>query len=183
MKRVFFLNFAWEEGKITQSWLVVRLPGNSWCYREVGLKIFCNNGVSFRDSRREIYKRIKRQERKRKHEEKHGVLEERFQKMGEWKQLPSKDFILQRDDDGNEFLTFAEEPTKTRQGGLSVKTRLVTPKSLPQGMRKGVPSCCSNGIWGSDQAKWRKAVRFTSLSSSSRFQAFGTRKPQWERTP
>ena len=28
-------------------------------------------------------------------------------------------------------------PIKTRQGGLSVTTRLVTPKCLPQGMRKG----------------------------------------------
>ena len=35
---------------------------------------------------------------------------------------------LQRDDDGNEFLTFAEGPAKTKQGGLSVKARPVTPK-------------------------------------------------------
>ena len=44
-----------------------------------------------------------------------------------------EDFTLQRDDDGNEFVTFAEGPTKTRQGGLSVKTRLVTPKMLATG--------------------------------------------------
>ena len=62
-----------------------------------------------------------------------------------------EDFTLQRDNDGNEFLTFAEGPTKTRQGGLSVKTRLF--KCLPQGMRKGAPSCCSDDIWKSDQAK------------------------------
>ena len=40
------------------------------------LKLFCNNNVSFRDSWRWIHLRIKRQERKRKHEEEHGVLEE-----------------------------------------------------------------------------------------------------------
>ena len=69
-------------------------------------------------------------------------------------QMKVEDFTLQRDDEGNEFLTFAEGPTKSRKGGLSVKTRLVTPKMFgPQGMRKGVPSCCSNDIWGSDQAK------------------------------
>ena len=39
-----------------------------------------------------------------------------------------EDFTLQRDDDGTEFLTFDEGLTKTRQGGLSVKNRLVTPK-------------------------------------------------------
>lgn len=38
-----------------------------------------------------------------------------------------EDFTLPRDD-GNDFLTFAEGPTKTRQGRLNVKTRLVTPK-------------------------------------------------------
>ena len=32
-----------------------------------------------------------------------------------------KDFCLQRDDDGIEYLTFAEGPTKTRQGGLKFK--------------------------------------------------------------
>ena len=32
-----------------------------------------------------------------------------------------EDFLLERDDDGNEFLMFAEGLTKTRQGGLNVK--------------------------------------------------------------
>ena len=40
MKRVFFLNFACEEGKITHSRLVFRLPSNSLCYREVDAKKF-----------------------------------------------------------------------------------------------------------------------------------------------
>ena len=93
-----------------------------------------------------------------------------------------EDFTLQRDDDGNEFLTFAEGPTKTRQGGLNAKTRLATPKIFATGMRKGAPSYYSNDIWRSDQAKCRKGVRFTLLSSKSQFQAFGTRKPHWVTT-
>jgi len=42
-------------------------------------------------------------------------------------QVKVEDFLLERDDDGNEFLTFAEGLTKTRQGGLNVKPRLVNP--------------------------------------------------------
>ena len=87
----FFLNFACEEGKITRSRLALRLPSNSLCHQEVVAKIFfCNNGVSFRDSGRGIYVRIKRQEKKWKHEEKDRVLEEHFQKVGEWNKLPGK---------------------------------------------------------------------------------------------
>jgi len=33
MKRVYFLNFAFEEGKITCSRLVLRFPSNSLCYQ------------------------------------------------------------------------------------------------------------------------------------------------------
>ena len=32
-------------------------------------------------------------------------------------QIKVEDFTLQRDDDGNEFLTFAEGPNKTTRGG------------------------------------------------------------------
>ena len=60
MKRVFFLNFACEEGKITGSRLVLRLPSNSLRYRDV---VFCNNSVSFRDSCQGVYRRIKGQDR------------------------------------------------------------------------------------------------------------------------
>ena len=44
-----------------------------------------------------------------------------------------EDFTLQRDDERDEFLTFAEGPTKTRQGGLRAKTRLVTLKMFATG--------------------------------------------------
>ena len=37
-----------------------------------------------------------------------------------------EDFSIEKDDDGVEFITFSELPTKTRQGGLRVKPRLAT---------------------------------------------------------
>ena len=79
-KRAKLLAHDWYWGCLATTYAIEKLL----------LKIFCNNGVSFRDSWRGIYRRIKRQEWKRKHEEKHGVLEERFQNVGEWKKLPSK---------------------------------------------------------------------------------------------
>ena len=39
-----------------------------------------------------------------------------------------EDFTLNKDDNGNEFITFAEGPTKTRQGGLRLQPRSVLPK-------------------------------------------------------
>ena len=39
-----------------------------------------------------------------------------------------EDFTIEKDDSGIEFIMFAERLTKTRQGGLRVKSRLVTPK-------------------------------------------------------
>ena len=40
MERVFYLNFACEEGKITRSRLVLRLHSNSLCYRRSCCSIF-----------------------------------------------------------------------------------------------------------------------------------------------
>lgn len=48
-------------------------------------------------------------------------------------EMKVEDFTLDRDNLGNEFITFAEGPTKTRQGGLRVKQRLVTPKMFAFG--------------------------------------------------
>ena len=44
-----------------------------------------------------------------------------------------EDFTLNKDDNGNEFVTFAEGPTKTRQGGLRVQPRSVPPKMFATG--------------------------------------------------
>jgi len=44
-----------------------------------------------------------------------------------------EDFTLNKDDSGNQFVTFAEDPTKTRQGGLRVQTRSVLPKMFATG--------------------------------------------------
>ena len=54
-------------------------------------------------------------------------------------QMKVEDFLLERDDDGNEFLTFAEGLTKTRQGGLNVKPRLVKPKMFATGDEERCP--------------------------------------------
>ena len=50
-----------------------------------------------------------------------------------------EDFCLQRDDDGIEYPTFAEGRTKTRQGGLKVKPRVVTPKMFATGNEERCP--------------------------------------------
>ena len=78
----FFLILLREEGKITRSRSSGCLATAYWMAK----LFFCNNGVSFRDSWRGIYRRIKGQERKWKH----GVVKERFQKVGEWKKLAGK---------------------------------------------------------------------------------------------
>ena len=44
-----------------------------------------------------------------------------------------EDFTLNKDDNGNEFVTFAEGLTKTRQGGLRVHGGLCYPKMLATG--------------------------------------------------
>ena len=47
-----------------------------------------------------------------------------------------KDFSVENDDDGVEFITFSEGPTKTRQGGLQVKPRLAIPKMFATGEKR-----------------------------------------------
>ena len=54
-------------------------------------------------------------------------------------QMQLEDFLLERDDDGNEFLTFAEDLTKTKQGGLNVKQRLAMPKMFASGRWRKMP--------------------------------------------
>ena len=51
----------------------------------------------------------------------------------DYHQMKVEDFLLERDDERNEFLTFAESLTKIRQGGLNVKTWLVKLKMFATG--------------------------------------------------
>ena len=69
------------------------------------------------------------------------LLTEHFGLRGrqEHHQMKVEDVTLQRDDDGNVFLAFAEGPTKTRQGRLGAKTRLVTPKIFATGNEERCP--------------------------------------------
>ena len=46
-----------------------------------------------------------------------------------------EDYILCRDNSGIEYVTFKENPTKTRQGGLNSKRRQVLPKMFAGGPR------------------------------------------------
>ena len=61
------------------------------------------------------------------------LVTQHFGLRGQQEHHQMKDFTLQRDDERDEFLTFAEGPTKTRQGGLRAKTRLVTLKMFATG--------------------------------------------------
>ena len=44
-----------------------------------------------------------------------------------------EDFTLNKDDEGTEYITFEENPTKTRQGGLRKKRRAIQPKMFATG--------------------------------------------------
>ena len=80
VKRAKLLAHDWSSGCLATVYAIEKLL----------LKMFCDNGVSFRDSWWGMYRRLERQERKWKHKEKHGILEERFQLVDVWKKLPSK---------------------------------------------------------------------------------------------
>ena len=51
----------------------------------------------------------------------------------EHREMRIEDFSLHKDDNGIEFVTFAEGVTKTRQSGLRAKPRLVKPKMFASG--------------------------------------------------
>ena len=44
-----------------------------------------------------------------------------------------EDFSFSKDDNGDEYVTYEENPTKTRQGGLRKKRRVVQPKMFATG--------------------------------------------------
>ncbi|CAH3154921.1 unnamed protein product, partial [Porites lobata] len=50
-----------------------------------------------------------------------------------------EDFAFSTDDNGIEFVTYEENPTKTRQGGLRKKRRVVQPKMFATEMRNSGP--------------------------------------------
>ena len=71
-----------------------------------------------------------------------------------------EDFTLNKDDNGNEFLTFAESPTKTRQGGLRVQPRSVLPK-----MFATAESRCPVALFKSYLSKRPEDLKFVVLST------------------
>ena len=79
MKRVFFfLILLREEGKITRSRFVLRSPSNASFNRETGSRFSATM-----ESRFELVKKECIEELKDKSEEQHGVVKERFEKVGE----------------------------------------------------------------------------------------------------
>lgn len=54
-------------------------------------------------------------------------------------EMKVEDYCLQKDDNGIEFITFAEGITKTRQSGLREKPRLVKPKMFATGDERRCP--------------------------------------------
>ena len=80
-----------------------------------------------------------------------------------------EDFTLNKDDNSNEFITFAEGPTKTRQGGLRLQQRSVLPKMFATG-----DSRCPVALFKSYLAlfTWR------ALTTPPK-QMSGTRKAEW----
>ena len=71
------------------------------------------------------------------------------------------DFTLQCDDNGNEFLPFAEGPTKTRQGGLSAKIRLVTAKMFATGNEERCPVILFKRYMENRPSKMQKSGPFS----------------------
>ena len=50
--------------------------------------------------------------------------------------LRSRDFVLKKHNDDRQYITFSENTTKTRQGGLRKKERLITPKMFATGVTR-----------------------------------------------
>ena len=96
-------------------------------------------------------------------------------------QMKVEDFTLQRDDDGNEFLTFAEGPTKTRQEGLSVKTRLANPKMFATGNEERCPVMFFKRYLEKRPSEMKRSGPFYLTVIDKPVSSVWYRKPQWER--
>ena len=94
-----------------------------------------------------------------------------------------EDFCLQRDDDGIEYLTFAEGPTKTRQGGLKVKPRLVTPKVFATGNEERCPAMMFKVYLEKRPEEMKTTGPFyLSVIAKPVSNRYGSRKRQWGKT-
>ena len=83
---IFLLNFACEKGTVTSSWLVLRLPSNSFCYQKVVAKRFSITSATCSENVPKNLRQTKVITQKST-----GV-----QKGGKWNKLPSK-FIRVRE--------------------------------------------------------------------------------------
>ena len=89
MKSIFFfVTSLREEGNITRSRLVLRSPSNSSFNREV-IVVFLQQWRLVSIDNEEYIEELK-DKSENKNTEQHGVVKERFQKVGESKKLTSK---------------------------------------------------------------------------------------------
>lgn len=103
-----FLNFACEESKIDRSRLVLGLPCNTLCYREV---VFLSR---FDIVEEEYIEKLKdKWENENTKNSTHGVLDKSFQNVGERKKSPSKFRIVYESDDQtlSQFYAFRNSVT------------------------------------------------------------------------
>ena len=90
-----------------------------------------------------------------------------------------EDFTLNKDDNSNEFITFTEGPTKTRQGGLRLQPRSVLPKVFATG-----DSRCPFALFKSYLAKRPEDLKlsgpfYLACIDNPPKQMSGTRKAEW----
>ena len=90
-----------------------------------------------------------------------------------------EDFMLNKVDNGNEFTTFAEGPTKTQQGGLRLQPWSVLPKMFATGNSR-----CPVALFKSYMAKRPEDLKlscpfYLRASTTPPKQMSGTRRAKW----
>ena len=85
-----------------------------------------------------------------------------------------EDFSLNKDDQGTEYVTFEENPTKTRQGGLRKKRRAIQPKMFATGGPR-----CPVQFFKTYLAHRPEEMRFISPLLKNRNPKCGTRNRGW----
>ena len=92
-----------------------------------------------------------------------------------------EDFSFGLDENNMEHVEFIENPTKTRQSGLSAKPRSFLPKMFATEM-EDVPLQSSKSFYGVVLPNYEQPVHFISLACQIRPRKFGTSGSRWERT-
>ena len=89
-----------------------------------------------------------------------------------------EDFSFGLDENNMEHVEFIENPTKTRQSGLSAKPRSFLPKMFATEM-EDVPLQSSKSFYGVVLPNYEQPVHFISLACQIRPRKFGTSGSRW----